>query len=226
MSLLMCSQCMHAYQIGGESNEIHNLLGMQDTFECITPLCEGRLRKVDENELKVAMDVTELPVRSFFRAIHGFGTGKGEPASLERVRTLLLNKRVVDIKADPVGQPERVIVRQLILEDGTRLHFEVSGLGACIYYIEEPGPSCVEVFDAAVPSERVAESGNTDREEAGRVTDTIQESVPSDRRERLTWIWCTEVGPAAELPKAEPVPSVSYTCDIPAVCIPKGWRPE
>jgi len=34
-----------------------------------------------------------------------------------------------------------------VLEDGTRLHFETSSKGACIYYIEERGPTCLEVVE-------------------------------------------------------------------------------
>jgi hypothetical protein len=108
--------------------------------------------------------VSEIPIRAFFRAINGFGRGEGDPASLERLQELLTSQKIVGVKANAVGQPERVIIREMILENGTRLHFEASARGACIYYIEEPGPSCVEVVENVLDSQ----SSDPDREEAGR----------------------------------------------------------
>ena len=164
MRFIVCGTCRRCYQVGGDPKEIDRLLGDRESFPCITPLCGGRLRTCDGAHGYL---VEEIPLRSFYRGIHGFGASKGAPASLSRLRELLLNQRVADINAEDVGRPARVIVRQLILEDGTRLHFDVSSKGACLYYIEEAGPSCVEVFDA---DDVVSPVGNGDscREEVGR----------------------------------------------------------
>jgi hypothetical protein len=115
-------------------------------------------------------DVSEIPVKSFFRGIHGFGAGKGAPASLAKARELLLNEKIVEVIGEPTGQPERVILRQLVLEDGTKLHFDSSSKGACLYYIEEPGPSCVEVVEHEISTSATA-SSDQNREETGRASE-------------------------------------------------------
>jgi hypothetical protein len=162
--------------------------------------------------------VHEIPVRGFFRSINGFGPGTGDPASLKRLKELLLSQRVVDLVAEPVGQPERVILKELILESGTRLHFETSARGACVYYIEEPGPSCVEVVEHELAN-ATAESSNPNREEAGRapqaepVDGESTEGVADDHR-------------AAELPDSERVSAVSEASGVPAGSVPGHTQPS
>jgi hypothetical protein len=117
----------------------------------------------------------EIPVRAFYRAVHGFGSGEGASASIERFTELLRTKRIVQIQATPVGQPERVILNQLVLDDGTRLHFDSSSRGACCYYIEESGPSCVEVVDNELSTDATAEVGNQNREKDRRIVKALGE---------------------------------------------------
>jgi hypothetical protein len=113
--------------------------------------------------------ITELPIRSFYRAIHGFGTGEGDPAAASEFARLLKTKKIADMTITSVGQPERVIVHQLVLEDGTRMHFDSSSRGACCYYIERPGKSCVEVAEDELATVEAPVSGTgSNREEAGR----------------------------------------------------------
>jgi hypothetical protein len=167
-----CHTCKHALQIGGDESEIRYLLGSATSFQCITPLCGGRMQSLSFGELPIEYDYSDLPVKNFFRAIHGFGTGVGDPASLKRLRELLLTQRVVDIVASPIGQPQRVIIKEMILESGVRLHFETSSRGACVYYIEERGPSCREVVENEFATDPTAQSLDTYREEAGRAFET------------------------------------------------------
>jgi hypothetical protein len=127
-------------------------------------------------------DVVEVPLRSFFRAIHGFGLSHGAPASYKRAVELLTAKKIVEVKGEPIGKPERVILRELVLEDGTRLHFEASTRGACLYYIEEKSPSCVEVFDGSPDDVEAATPGLIEvREETRRAIEVVnQVSGPVD----------------------------------------------
>jgi len=170
-----CHTCRHAVQVGGDELEIASLLNEATSFPCITPLCRGRMQAVAPAKIP-GYPVLDIPVRNFFRAVHGFGLGIGDPASLKRLRELLLSQRVVDLRAEPIGQPERVILRELILESGVRLHFETSAHGACVYYIEEPGLSCVEVVENDFFANSASESGDTNREEVGRAPQTDLES--------------------------------------------------
>ncbi len=181
MRFFCCDICQHVWQLGGDIQEIHHLLTSLDlekgSYKCITPHCNGRLTLV--HGVPHGFTSKEIPIRAFYRAIHGFGSGEGKEASVERFTELLRTKKIVEVQAIPVGQPERVILRQLVLEDGTRLHFDSSSRGACCYYIEEHGPSCVEVVENELSADTTAEVGESDREETRRNPQAVSES--SDR---------------------------------------------
>jgi hypothetical protein len=173
MRTLGCNACSTIYQIGGDLQEVKYLLGTMlpdsETFPCITPLCSGRL--VPASVWHSEQPVIEVPIQSFYRAINGFGVGKGSAASLKEAVRLLTTKKIVSVVGESAGQPERVILRQLVLEDGTKLHFDTSSLGACLYYIETKGPSCVEELENDTSNNAASSLGRrpaTDREEVGR----------------------------------------------------------
>jgi hypothetical protein len=157
----------------------------------------------------------EIPVRNFFRAVHGFGKGDVAPASYSKVRDLLLSKKIVVVDGDPVGQPERTLVRRLILEDGTQLHFDSSSHGACCYYIEEPGPSCVEVFDReqpnVVPNEAAGTVADSYREEAGRAYSAAAKEHEELSRRASVSARTT----APQSPNTKPLSVVSETREVP-----------
>ena len=93
MRVVYCTVCHVAYQIGGDFDEIKNLIGGKDNFPCITPLCQGRMKSwTSLGTLPSNCKVVEIPVRNFFRAIHGFGMSDGAAASFERARELLSTK--------------------------------------------------------------------------------------------------------------------------------------
>jgi len=206
---VVCHTCKHVVQVGGDPEEVATLLGSKDSYPCITPLCRGRMQGIAMTKAPQGYVVEEVPVRGFFRAIHGFGPGTGDPASLKRLKELLLTQRVVDLSAESVGQPERVILRELVLENGTRLHFETSARGACVYYIEEPGPSCMEVVENELAAAAASESCNTNREEVGRAPQA--ESLGSESPQRNP-----NQSRASELSESECVSSVSETGGVPA----------
>ena len=161
-----CDGCAQAYLVGGNPDEIRQLLNSSN-YPCITPQCTGVLWHMScPNDNMVR---NEIPLKNFYRAIHGFGTGLGEPASVERVRELLLKNKVIRVVGSNVGQPERTIIECLWLEDGTRLHFASSTKGACIYNVEPKGPSCFEVVDHELRNEDTRRFTVEDREEARRV---------------------------------------------------------
>jgi len=163
-----CTTCRQAYLVGGNPEEIRYLLQAQ-SYPCITPQCVGTLCKV--GYVPTDSERSEIPLKNFYRAIHGFGTGLGEPASIECVRELLLNNKITRVVGSNVGQPERTIIECLWLEDGTRLHFASSTKGACIYNVEPKGPSCFEVVDHELRNEDTRRFTAEDREEARRVAE-------------------------------------------------------
>ena len=168
-----CVACHRAYEVGGSEEEISGLLGNDtESPRCITPLCQGRLTRVTGKWANMRdYSFEEITLRSFFRAIMGFGKFEGSPAAAETVKKVLLTKKIVEAGVDPVGNPERTILHQLVFEDGTRLHFGSSSYGACCFYIEAVGPSCVEVFDREQSSvancEAASEGVVENREEVG-----------------------------------------------------------
>lgn len=209
MRFTACTTCRHIYQVGGDLDEVQSLLGANKEWACITPLCKGRLTVVHLRDIPVGWTTKNIPVKNFFRAIHGFGPGEGEPASLNRAREIFLTEKIVDVIAESVGQPQRVILRELVTESGIRLHFETSSRGACLYYIEEPGPTCVEVVEDELNRERddrgeaVTQSGSAHREEAGRGA----EAQPEDGAEARAVSHSTR--PAEDVqPNSIPVPAV------------------
>ena len=176
--LWLCKSCRRVYEVGGSEEEIKNLLLEKTSYPCITPLCRGRLNrpsKEDLRELSKGYIPEEIPLKSFFRAVMGFGMTNGAPAAVASVKELLLSKKIVGVMADPVGNPERTILNELVFEDGTRLHFGLSSLGACCYYVEGTTPSCVEVFDREQSNmanhETATESVVENREEVGRAVE-------------------------------------------------------
>ena len=171
MRFVACTSCKTLLQIGGDVLDIEALLHSETNFPCVTPLCRGRMVTPDSlSQDWSGYHRSEMPIQSFFRAINGLGSGVGAPASLKRAKGLLLSKRIVDVVGEPSGQPERMILRQLVLEDGTRLHFDTSAKGACLYYIEERGPSCMEVVDHEFSLSPNPEGACPPREEAGRAS--------------------------------------------------------
>ena len=209
-----CQQCRHAWQLLGEREEVASMMKLMDsealTFPCITPLCESRLSQL--TFVPPHTTLIELPVRAFYRAIHGFGTGEGDPASLKEFVDLITGGTIVTVKAIPIGQPERVILHQLVLEDGTRLHFDSSARGACCFYIEKPSKSCVEVVEDELHSDLDAasvQSLDPHREEAGRGdarAEGIAEPEPGAR---------SDADATNERPRTEPVRTVPKDSDVP-----------
>ena len=209
MRFYACTQCRHVYQVGGKLEEIRSLIHDATEFLCITNLCQGMMRQVQVPP--PGFNAIEVPLPSFFRAINGFGLAKGDPASAKKFIEVITTKRIVKAMVEPVGQPERVIVRQLVCEDGTRLHFDTSAKGACCYFIEEPGPSCVEAFNGqlAEDAETAARAGDPSREETGRAPETG--SVASQQRSSPK---PTADAATSEQPRADGLPIVSETSDL------------
>lgn len=214
MRLMACGVCRNAYQVGGgDLEEVNNLLKDTDNFPCITSGCTGRLRAMKASSKLPGFKLTEVPLRSFYRAINGFGLAKGDPASAKRFVELLKTKKIVDVNVQPVGQPERVIVKQIILEDGTRLHFEASARGACCYFIEEVSPSCLEVLENNELRDHNATEGDSSgtaesREEDGRAP------APAESKGRGTGS-LQPTAAADESTDSEPLPIVPTEGDVP-----------
>jgi hypothetical protein len=130
-------------------------------FPCPVPMCGGRMMKADPSAFRAQVPSIVMKAPEFYRRI----SGQGEAAYI-RVHNLLLTKRIVAVDGEPVGEPERTVIKCLTLEDGTKLHFGISRYGACAYKLEEP-------FDA---TETDPEGNDSDRKEAGRVVETFDNS--------------------------------------------------
>lgn len=171
LRIYTCPLCKRSFQVGGEVMEMNSILSsLEEWPPCPTELCNGRLKATKFPPKDT--ELVEIPVQGFFRAVNGMGPPLGAPAESKRFVELLKTKKIVEVHMTPVGQPERVILHRLVLEDGTRLHFDSSGRGACCFYIEGPGPSCTEVVSDQLDSEAASESSSADREEAGRDSET------------------------------------------------------
>jgi hypothetical protein len=176
------------------------------TYPCVTPLCRGRLKLVDHEfyarlrRAELVKRTEKVKLEDFYRAVHGFGPVTGDAAPVDLVTELLLTKKIVEVQANPIGQPQRTILRQLVLEDGTRLHFSRSTRGACLHYVEQPEetPDGQVGDDGAQPDEVCAE----EREEAGRGAEAAEGRQTRDP------------AAGAEVPGAG-VPAVQSAEDVP-----------
>lgn len=165
MMWFFCNSCGKGYNVCGDPQEVsHLLFDSRKGYSCITPMCHGRLAGTVPQSHSVRFK--EVHVSAFYRAVKGFGASA--TASLAKATRALLEKRVVAVEGEPIGTPERAIIRCLVLEDGTRLHFDTSSRGACLYHIEEPGnePTDADIEDAG-------EGG----EEAGRSAPSLPEVI-------------------------------------------------
>lgn len=207
MKFFACHQCRSVWQVGGDPKEVAYVLSMVECPQCITPLCRGRMEQVPVAPF--GFRPREIPVENFFRAVNGFGSPEGDAATVKEFTDLIKTRRVVEVKAEASGQPERVILRRLVLDDGSRLHFDVSTKGACCYYIERPSPSCVEVVEDELHSSGAAEGSVEDREEVGRAVEAL-DWLPGGAGEIAT------SDPPNEQPDTSSVSSVSKTGEIPA----------
>lgn len=171
MKAVMCKGCKKVYHVIGDPVEIKYLLDSSEwggSYPCITPLCRSRMEPC-----KLTLPCNEVVgIKDFYRAIYGFGRANHAPATFTRSKELLTTKKIVSVVGGPVGSPERTLIRELVLEDGTRLHFDSSALGACLYYIEEHGPSCMEVVENEIHSDPAAQGVAESREEVGRAHKT------------------------------------------------------
>lgn len=164
MNTLVCKRCHHIYHVGGEPDEVKSLL-KQAEYPCITVGCAGVLVSDYCVPLRGGYHVVHVPLHGFFRAVHGFGPVKGTPAALADVELLFRSDKIERVVAFSIGDPERVILKELVFESGTRMHFDSSSRGACIYYVEKPGPSCTEEVEDVLRAEGDAGRSESHREE-------------------------------------------------------------
>jgi len=137
--IVSCQTCGKAYRMTSLKKEEFQILDRDEwriNFPCITPLCNGRMvrhRKPPESGAE------DIPLSVFYRSLMGFGhPSDKDTATLENVMRNFLTKNVVEVKAEETGDPKRVILENLTLEDGTKMHFAASSKGACLYYVEGP----------------------------------------------------------------------------------------
>lgn len=133
MTVFYCKACCKAYMVSGDPGAVIRLV-VQNSYPCITPLCRGRLIKGWSDDSSV-IKPTVVPLEDFYRAINGMGSSE-ERATLNAVSKLFTTSKIVDIVGRDVGDPVRVILEEIIFEDGTRMHFANSSHGACVYRIE------------------------------------------------------------------------------------------
>lgn len=164
MNTLICDSCRRIYHVGGEPAEVKSLLN-QAKYPCVTLGCKGVLVLDYCVTLREGYEVVHVPLRGFFRAVHGFGPVTGAPAALADVELLFRTDKIERVVAFPIGDPERVILKELIFESGTRMHFDSSARGACVYYVERPGPSCAEEVEDVLRAEGATGRSESHREE-------------------------------------------------------------
>lgn len=146
--LYWCEVCKTVYMVTGDKAELTANL-TKGPYPCVTLGCGGTCRAVDwDKVVELQCMVETVPFKNFYRAINGFGLPRGMAVTLEAATKIFQEDRVVKVVGTSVGQPERVILQELRFASGAVMHFAASSKGACLYYIETPGPSCREVVES------------------------------------------------------------------------------
>lgn len=118
----VCGKCDAAYD-----------LGFEPTTPC--PECGGVLvthKGLEQFLLHRAVSAKRMELAEFVSSGLGFGR-REEHIPPEAVLALLQSKRIVQVEHRQAGNPPRMIVESLLLENGMRLHFASSIHGATIY---------------------------------------------------------------------------------------------
>jgi len=121
----------------GEEAELDNLVGVNsdwypDKYPC--PVC-GEACAVSTALPAESKEVAHLTVQEAFAAFSGAGLPNEQECSAARVKALLLEKRIEDVRVRHIRGTGRCTVERIVLEGGVTLHLAASAHGACVHRI-------------------------------------------------------------------------------------------
>jgi hypothetical protein len=153
MITLACLECRLALRTSSEKHdEVNFLIGMYsewypDRYPCPRSECKGKMTLTDAiaaDELEY-LEMHDVTPQEAFQALQGMGLPSEKACTVEGVRAAFA-QRVIELDVAPVPGTQRVLLRSLKVEDGTRLFVASSPFGAVVYRIAPPRSVTREVL--------------------------------------------------------------------------------
>lgn len=162
-----CESCGLVVHVLGDLQVVKKRLSLfNNDFPCVSSGCFGRAKQRSVQEV-AGKTAQSIPLDTYFRGIHDLGMEEGDPATPERVKSILLNMKIKDVVVEPVGQPRRTLLWKIVMEDDTALHLAHSGKGPCVYRVEHPWEGLFDGEHDRLHPEGTATQQSSSREEAG-----------------------------------------------------------
>lgn len=141
-----CDTCFQAVEVIGDMQQALALFGPSGKwpngeFPCIGEGCPGPAKRVSKAQVK-AVVLNEsissiirrktLEPHEYYRALLGFGMPDQVEVTTESLEAFLKGYKVVEVIGLETDN-RRFYLHQLVLENGVRIHFAASALGALVY---------------------------------------------------------------------------------------------
>lgn len=145
MMVVACAACGLVVRVLGDPNEVGPLVGSAsefwpDRYEC--PECGARARATLESEvdpcLLAGRRARDLTAQEALAAFHGLGLPDEQMCDVQSVVKLLREQRIRRVVADDISGLARCYLRELELDDGTRLYLGAGAGGALVYRMTRP----------------------------------------------------------------------------------------
>jgi hypothetical protein len=141
MIVIPCTACAFALRVIGNLEEIDALVGRSSrwwpgAYPCpqCQAACPAMLEVEAEADALAWLRIVDVGPQEAYAALEGFGLPYERSCKAADVRELLSTHRVSSVTCRDVGN-DRSCVEHIELEDGTRLYFGASAVGAVVYRI-------------------------------------------------------------------------------------------
>ena len=121
-----CVKCGVGFCLTESKGQLEKLLEKQLPVYCIKPDCDGLVHK--ESIQEPFLKMTEETFLQLSRL-------KKYNATEKRILEELVGKEIIDIEIQQTTSENRVIIASLSTKNA-KMHFGISGLGACIWRID------------------------------------------------------------------------------------------
>lgn len=146
MKCYACDRCLTVVRVHGDPASIRRLIVRhtlwKDGLPCVNSHCQEKMYELSNEEARAISSVTtpgvvnllNLTVGEFFRALCGYGLPDEIKAEPEVVKAMLLSSRVVDASVS-MSASGKTLLEQLDLENGTSLHLASSSRGPVVFKV-------------------------------------------------------------------------------------------
>lgn len=140
MIYIVCKSCRYTLRVSGDPAEIEHLFGSNnawypDKFPCVR--CGGFSSNesfIYPDALKT-LDVIDLTPQEAFAALNGLGIPEEQECGPLAIQKVFDESRVKKAHTKLISGTNRSVLEFLEFDNGTRMYFGVSPMGATIYRI-------------------------------------------------------------------------------------------